>query len=63
VRQLITFLATGAYVGRISAAPGTLGSLLAIPLLAAVPRLRLSTSALLALLAAPGAALALPLLR
>jgi len=33
VRHVITFLATGAYVGYLPIAPGTFGSLLAIPLL------------------------------
>jgi phosphatidylglycerophosphatase A len=49
---MITFLATGAYVGRIPVAPGTFGSALAIPLLVALPRLRLPGLALVALLAA-----------
>ncbi len=33
MRHVITFLATGAYVGYLPIAPGTFGSLLAIPLL------------------------------
>jgi phosphatidylglycerophosphatase A len=52
VRQVITFLATGAYVGRIPVAPGTIGSALAIPLLVWLPRLRLSPAAVVALLTA-----------
>ncbi len=52
MRRVITFLATGAYVGRISVAPGTFGSVLAIPLLLALPRLRLPPAALLLLLGA-----------
>lgn len=52
MRQLITFLATGAYVGCVPWAPGTAGSALAIPLLVALPRLRLPPLALVALMAA-----------
>ena len=52
MRQVITFLATGAYVGRIPAAPGTIGSALAIPLLIGLPRLQLPPVAMTALLAA-----------
>jgi phosphatidylglycerophosphatase A len=48
VRHVITFLATGAYVGYLPVAPGTFGSLLAIPLLCALARLRLTPAVLLA---------------
>jgi phosphatidylglycerophosphatase A len=44
VRHAITFLATGAYVGLIPIAPGTFGSVLALPLLIAIAALRLSPS-------------------
>jgi phosphatidylglycerophosphatase A len=44
VRHAITFLATGAYVGLIPIAPGTFGSVLALPLLVAIAALRLSPS-------------------
>jgi len=40
VRHVITFLATGAYVGYLPIAPGTFGSLLAIPLLYGLARVR-----------------------
>lgn len=39
MRHAITFLATGAYVGYLPVAPGTFGSLLAVPLLYALARL------------------------
>ncbi len=48
MRHVITFLATGAYVGYLPVAPGTFGSLLAIPLLCALARLRLTPAVLLA---------------
>ncbi|MBI3768807.1 MAG: phosphatidylglycerophosphatase A [Deltaproteobacteria bacterium] len=48
MRHAITFLATGAYVGYLPVAPGTFGSLLAIPLLCALARLRLTPAVLLA---------------
>jgi phosphatidylglycerophosphatase A len=41
LRHAITFLATGAYVGLLPVAPGTFGSLLAIPLLVGIARLGL----------------------
>jgi phosphatidylglycerophosphatase A len=47
VRHAITFLATGGYVGYIPVAPGTFGSLMALPMLIAMPRLRLPAAALL----------------
>lgn len=47
MRHAITFLATGAYVGYMPIAPGTFGSLVALPLLVLVPRLRLPAAALL----------------
>ena len=40
VRHAITFLATGAYVGYLPVAPGTFGSLLGVPLLLGLARLR-----------------------
>jgi phosphatidylglycerophosphatase A len=40
VRHVVTFLATGAYVGYLPVAPGTFGSLLAIPLLCGLARAR-----------------------
>ncbi len=40
MRHVITFLATGAYVGYLPIAPGTFGSLLAIPLLCGLARAR-----------------------
>jgi len=40
VRHVITFLATGAYVGYLPIAPGTFGSLLAVPLLWGLGRAR-----------------------
>lgn len=46
MRYAITFLATGAYVGLIPIAPGTFGSLLALPLLVAVARLHLAPAAI-----------------
>ena len=51
VRQAITFLATGAYVGRVPVAPGTFGSALAIPLLLLLPRFGLSPATMIALIA------------
>ncbi len=42
MRHVITFLATGAYVGYLPIAPGTFGSLLAIPLLYGLARARLA---------------------
>lgn len=47
MRHAITFLATGAYVGYLPVAPGTFGSLLALPLLRLLPSLRLAPTALL----------------
>jgi phosphatidylglycerophosphatase A len=52
VRQAITFLATGAYVGLIPVAPGTFGSLLGIPLLLVLARLELSPASVLSLVGA-----------
>jgi phosphatidylglycerophosphatase A len=48
VRHVITFLATGAYVGYLPIAPGTFGSLLAIPLLWWLGRARPAPSVLVA---------------
>jgi phosphatidylglycerophosphatase A len=47
VRHAITFLATGAYVGYLPLAPGTFGSLLALPLLYVIARVRPAPAALL----------------
>ena len=52
MRQAVTFLATGAYVGYVPVAPGTFGSALALPLLLGLDRLALPTAAVLALVAA-----------
>jgi len=51
VRSVITFLATGAYVGLVPFAPGTVASLLALPLLLLVERLALPAAGLAGLLA------------
>ncbi len=48
MRHAITFLATGAYVGYLPVAPGTFGSLLALPALCALPNLRLAPATLVA---------------
>jgi len=52
VRHAITFLATGAYVGYLPVAPGTFGSLLAVPLLCLLGRVHLAPSVLVLLLTA-----------
>ena len=52
MRHVITFFATGAYVGYIPVAPGTFGSLLALPLLLLAARLRLAPVELIAFLGA-----------
>jgi len=52
VRHVITFLATGAYVGYLPVAPGTFGSLLAIPAVFLLARARPAPTALVAGLAA-----------
>jgi phosphatidylglycerophosphatase A len=51
VRHAITFLATGAYVGYLPVAPGTFGSLLALPLLCLLARARLTPASLTGLIA------------
>lgn len=48
MRHAITFLATGAYVGYLPIAPGTFGSLWAVPLLYALARLRPAPAVLVA---------------
>ncbi len=50
MRRATIFLATGAYVGLIPVAPGTFGSALAIPILLALDRWRVSGVAVVALL-------------
>ncbi|MFM8409289.1 MAG: phosphatidylglycerophosphatase A [Alphaproteobacteria bacterium] len=58
--RLILLLATGFGVGNVSKAPGTLGSLLAIPVFLALPALgRLSLASLAILVAAIAAAVAI----
>ena len=52
MRHVITFLATGAYVGLIPIASGTFGSLLALPLLVAMARFALSPLAVVLVLVA-----------
>jgi len=52
VERAATFLATGAYVGYVPVAPGTFGSLLALPLALALAALALPAPAHVALLAA-----------
>ncbi len=52
MRRAVTFLATGAYVGYLPVAPGTFGSLLALPPLLLLARLSLTPFGLVALLAA-----------
>jgi len=52
VRHAITFLATGAYVGYVPVAPGTFGSLLAVPMLFGLGRVQPSALVLVVGLAA-----------
>jgi phosphatidylglycerophosphatase A len=59
VDRIVIFLASGAYVGYLPAAPGTFGSLLALPLLVGLARSVWSPAAMAALLAV-AAALAMP---
>jgi phosphatidylglycerophosphatase A len=56
VRRAITLLATGAYVGFVPVAPGTFGSLLAIPLLLGLAGLHLSALAEVVVIASAAAA-------
>ncbi len=55
MRHAITFLATGAYVGYLPVAPGTFGSIVALPLLCVLARARLTPAALVAVLVAVSA--------
>ena len=57
--RLVIFLASGAYVGYLPVAPGTFGSLLALPILAALARTPLPAAGVMALIAV-AAALAMP---
>ena len=52
MRRVTKFLATGAYVGLVPIAPGTAGSLLALPLGVGLARLELPAAWVVALLAA-----------
>lgn len=54
--RFVVFVASGAYLGFIPVAPGTFGSLLALPLLVAVARLEWPVAAVVALIALVSAA-------
>jgi phosphatidylglycerophosphatase A len=60
VDRIVVFIASGAYLGFLPVAPGTFGSVLALPLLIGLARLEWPAGAILALIAV-AAAVAVPI--